>query len=191
MSFNVLVIPEDPTLNGHILKPLVERILQDSGKPNAKVRVMDKPRVRGYGQAVRAVRDTLPHRYKFFDLCLFFPDADSAGADAMDSLEADLDAHGITLFCCRAQPEVEIYACVAFRVDLPVAWNDARNHPRLKEKLFEPLRSNLGSQRRAPGGGRKLMIERSLQNLQLLYQLCPETKQLRDRIAALVQPPED
>ena len=48
MSFNVLVIPEDPTLNGHILKPLAERLLKDAGKPKARVKVLDKPRLRGY-----------------------------------------------------------------------------------------------------------------------------------------------
>ena len=191
MSFTVLVIPEDPTLNGHILKPLVERLLEDAGKPNAKVKVLDKPRLRGYGQAVRAVRDTLPKRYGFFDLCLFFPDADRAGADAMDNLEADLNDQCITLFCCPAQPEVEIYACAAFRDELPGTWEDLRAHPRLKEEVFEPLRSRLGFQRRAPGGGRKSMVERSLRNLPLLYQLCPETKHLRDRIAALVQDRQD
>ena len=187
MSFNVLVIPEDPTLNGHILKPLAERLLQDAGKPNAKVKVLNKPRLRGYDQAVSAVRDTLPKRYGFFNLCLFFPDADRAGADAMDNLEANLNTHGIKLFCCPAQPEVEIYACAAFRDELPGTWEEARAHPRLKEEVFEPLRSQLRFQRRAPGGGRKSMVEQSLRNLPLLYQLCPETKQLRDRIAALVQ----
>ena len=191
MSFDVLVIPEDPTLNGHILKPLAERLVQDAGKPNAKVKVLDKPRLRGYDQAVKAVSDTLPERYGFFDLFLFFPDADRAGAEAMDNLEADLDAQGITLFCCRAQPEVEIYACVAFRDQLPTTWEDARAHPRLKEEVFEPLRSRLEFRRRAPGGGRKSMIEQSLQNLPLLYRLCPETEQLRDRIAELVQPRRD
>ena len=184
MSFKVLVIPEDPILDGHILKPLAERLLGDAGKPNAKVKVLDKPRLRGYGQAVRTIRDTLPRRYGFFDLWLFFPDADRAGVEAMNDLEADLDAQGIRLFCCRAQPEVEIYTCVAFRDDLPVTWEDARNHPRLKEDVFEPLLSRLEFQRRAPGGGRKSMIEQSLRNLPLLYQLCPETEQLRDRIAA-------
>ena len=186
MSFKVLVIPEDPTQNGHILKPLAERLLQDAGKPNAKVKVLDKPRLRGYDQAVRAVSDTLPGRYGFFDLFLFFPDADRASAEAMNNLEADLDDQGLTLFCCRAQPEVEIYACAAFRDQLPTTWDDARDHPRLKEQVFEPLRSRLGFERRAPGGGRRSMVERSLRNLPLLYQLCPETRQLRDRIAAFV-----
>ena len=83
MSFNVLVIPEDPTLNGHILKPLAERLLNDAGKPKAKVKVLDKPRVRGYDQAVKAVRYIVAERYGFVDLCLFFPDADLAGARAM------------------------------------------------------------------------------------------------------------
>ena len=80
MSFNVLVIPEDPTLNGHILKPLAERLLKDAGKPKARVKVLDKPRLRGYDQALKAVRYTVAERYGFVDLCLFFPDADLAGA---------------------------------------------------------------------------------------------------------------
>ena len=77
MSFRVLVIPEDPTWNGYILKPLTKALLNDAGKPNAKVK-----------QA---------------------------------------------------------------------------------------------------GGGRELMITRSLQNLQRLFQLCPETRRLRDRIAEHVE----
>ena len=149
--------------------------------------MLDKPRLRGYGQAVRAVRYTVVQRYGFFDLCLFFPDADRARAGAMHDLEAELGAQGVTLLCCPAQPEVEIFACAAFRDELPGTWEDARTHHRLKEEVFEPLRARLGFQRRAPGGGRKSMIEQSLRNLPLLYRLCPETKRLRDRIAGLVQ----
>ncbi|MFO1523674.1 MAG: hypothetical protein U1G05_16920 [Kiritimatiellia bacterium] len=37
MSFKVLVIPEDPTNNGYILKPLVQAILDDAGRPQARV----------------------------------------------------------------------------------------------------------------------------------------------------------
>lgn len=38
MSFNVLVIPEDFTKDEHILKPLVERILEECGrKPTVEV----------------------------------------------------------------------------------------------------------------------------------------------------------
>ena len=42
MSFRVLVIPEDPLQNGHILRPLVQAIMRDAGKPDAKVKVLTK-----------------------------------------------------------------------------------------------------------------------------------------------------
>ena len=76
MSFRVLVIPEDPLQNGHILKPLVQAIMQDTDKPAAKVKLLTKPRVRGYGQAVNAIRNELSGIYRFMDLWVFFPDAD-------------------------------------------------------------------------------------------------------------------
>ena len=51
MSFTVLVIPEDPVLNGHILKPLTEAVMADAGRPAAKVDVLSNPRLRGYDDA--------------------------------------------------------------------------------------------------------------------------------------------
>ncbi len=188
MSFNVLVIPEDPTWNGYILRPLTTALLHDAGKPNAKVKLLENPHVGGYDQALSAIRGELPDRYGFFDLWLFLPDADRASADAMDNLETDLRSRDIPLLCCLAQPEIEIYACVAFRDDLTCMWDDAREHPRMKEEVFEPLRDRLGCHRQA-GGGRELMIKRSIQNLQRLFRLCPEIKRLRDRIAEHLEAP--
>ncbi len=184
MSFKVLVVPEDPILNGHILKPLAGALLDDAGKPNAKVKVLDSPRVRGYDHAVRAIRsDDLHASYAFYDLWLFFPDADRAPSDAMDDLEARSRSRGVSLLCCPAQPEVEIYACAAFREELHQTWEDVRTHPRMKEEVFEPLLAKHGHPRR-PGRGRDVMIAKSLRDLPRLLRLCPETKRLRDRIAA-------
>ena len=186
MSFNVLVIPEDPEQNGHILKPLVRAIMRDSGRPAAKVQLLTQPRTRGYDHAVKVIRGELPEAYGFIDLWLFFPDADRAKADAMQRLEADLEKQKVPLFCCPAQPEVEIYACAAFRGDLGRTWEDARAHPRLKEDVFQPLLAKRGDPRR-PGGGRGLMIEESLRNLPHLLRICPELQELRDRIAGHLQ----
>ena len=183
MSFTVLVIPEDPVLNGHILKPLTKAVIADAGRPAAKVDVLGKPRVRGYDHAVRVIRDELPGRYRFKDLWLFFPDADKTTDDALQALEEHVAKQGITLLCCAAQSEVEIYACAAFRDDIPGSWEDARRHPRMKEEIFEPLLASHGDPRRA-GAGRDRMIDRSLENLPLLFRLCPELRRLRDRIAA-------
>ena len=104
----------------------------------------------------------------------------------MRRLEADIAERGMSLFCCPAQPEVEIYACAAFREDLDGTWEDARRHRELKEKVFQPLLAEHGDPHR-PGRGRELMIEASLRKLPLLFQLCPELKELRDRIAVHVR----
>ena len=186
MSFTVLVIPEDPTLNGHSLKPLTKAIVADAGRPAARVTVLTNPKLGGYDQAVRAVRSELTERYRHMDLWLFFPDADKAGDKAMRSLEEHVTARGINLLCCIVQPEVEVYACVAFRNEIRERWEDVRRHPRLKEEIFEPLLATHGAPRRA-GGGRDRMTEASLENLPLLFQLCPELRTLRDRIEDRLQ----
>jgi len=186
MSFNVLVIPEDPTLNGYILKPLTKAIVTDAGRPAANVKVLTRPRLRGYVHARKAIRDELPELYAHFHLWLFFPDADQATSEAMQDLEVHVGEEGVTLLCCAAQPELEVYTCVPFRSEIQNSWEEVRQHPRMKEEVFDPILSRHGDPRR-PGAGRDLMISESLQNLPLLFQLCPELHRLRDRIAAHLQ----
>ena len=180
MSVQVLVIPEDPTNNGYILKPVVQMVLAEAGKPSARVRVPGNPRVRGYDDAVRVIRQDLASRYGFMDLWLFFPDADRASAGAMQRLEEDLRVQGVTLLCCPAVPEVEVYACVAHRDEI-APWQEVRDHPRMKESYFDPLLEKHGDPRQ-PGRGRKEMIERSLASRRAFLQLCPEIAELRDRV---------
>lgn len=183
MSLTVLVIPEDPTYNGYILKPLVQALLADLGKPRAAVKVLTNPRLNGYDQALAVIRGDLTDSYRHFDLWLFMPDADRASPAAMAALEAELAARGVALLCCPAQPETEVYASAAWRDELPERWQAARLHPRFKEVIFEPLLARQGDPRR-PGGGRDLMIDAALRNLPLLLQLCPELGTLRERLAA-------
>ena len=186
MSFNVLVIPEDPTLNGYILKPLTQAIVAHAGKPAANVKVLTKPRLRGYAQAKRAIRDELPDLYAHFHLWLFFPDTDGAVKnDVVQDLESHMATKEITLLCCVAVPEVEIYACAAFRDRIPQKkWSEVRCHPRMKEEFFDPILENLPRRdRERAGGGRVRMMNESLSNLDLLFRLCPELRHLRDRIA--------
>lgn len=182
MSFKVLVVPEDHTNNGAILKPLVGAILADAGKRNARVQVLDNPRVQGYDGAREALRGVLVERYAWMDLWLFMPDADRASPQAMQALEAELRGKGVTLLCCPAEPEVEIYAAAPYSGELRQAWADARRHPQFKEAVFAPLLAAHGDARR-PAGGRDRMIDEAIRDLPRLYRLCPELKRLRDRIA--------
>ena len=188
MSYKVLVIPEDPTNNGYILKPLMQAILTDAGKPNAKVDVLTNPKLAGYDHALRAIKEELADRYGFWDLWVFMPGADRAAPQAMTALETTLAGKGVKLLCCPAQPEVEIYACAPYRQEIQGGWKAAREDIKMKEDVFDPLLKKHGDARRA-GAGRDLMITESLENLPLLFQLCPELKALRDRIAALINPP--
>lgn len=179
MSYRVLVIPEDPTYNGYILKPLVERMFEELGKPRAKVTVLTNPKLNGYDHAVRALREDLPIRYAHFDLWLFLPDADRATDPR--SLEADLASQGIPLVCCAAQPEVEVWLLAGHRHHLGVEWASVRVHPRLKEDVFEPFLSKSGNAR-APGGGREMLMRQTLANYAGLVEVCPELKDLEARL---------
>lgn len=185
MSVRVLVIPEDPTHNGYILKPLVEMVLDEVGKPNAKVTLLTNPRLRGYDHAVDAIRNELARQYAFFNLWLFFPDADRANNASIHALETELSSKGVSLLCCAATPEVEIYASVAYRRAIGLPWADVRNHPRMKEEVFLPLLDKHGDPRR-PGGGRRDMTERSIANRGQFFVRCPEVAELRDRIQVIL-----
>ena len=191
MSYNVLVSAEDPTYNGVILKPLVSALFVNVGKPQANVEMANRPRTRGYADALRLVRHEFPSRYRHFDLWLFFPDADRASPDAMVRLESDLAHLGIPLLCCPAEPEVEIYACVGYRHSMNLTWEDARSHPRMKEDIFQPLLREVSRSLPAHDDrevkGRARMIRESLRNLPVLFRLCPELAVLRDRIADQLQ----
>jgi hypothetical protein len=175
----VLVIPEDPTYNGYILKPIVERMLAELGKPKADVIVLSNPRLMGYDQAVRAIRGDLVDRYRHFQLWLFLPDGDRA--KGLEPLESELSGQGVHLFCCAAKPEVEAWLLAGYRDKLPISWTEVRQHPRLKEGLFEPFLQQFGNTR-SSGGGRERLTRQTLSSYQGLLHLCPELGELQERL---------
>lgn len=181
MSFKVLVIPEDPTFNGYILKPLVEAIMADAGKPQARVTILTNPRVGGFDQAVRSIRESLPDKYGHWDLWIFMPDLDRASEKSMRALEEEMHMRKIRLLCCPAHPEVEIYCCVGHRSELGAEWKTVRSSARMKEDYFQPLLDKHGS-RQSAGGGRESLITKALSKMSALFQFCPELRDLRDRV---------
>jgi hypothetical protein len=115
---------------------------------------------------------------------IFIPDRDLASDEFARKLEAELSLKAIRLLCCPADPEVEIYCCVAQRDRLGASWEQVRASKRLKEEYFAPLLQEVGDPDRA-GGGRDQLIDATLSKMGTLYQLCPEIAILRDRIAAV------
>ena len=183
MSFRVLVIPEDQTHDHYILQPLVERMLSELGKPNARVTVLPNPKLNGYAHAVSAIRNDLIDRYSHFDLWLFLPDGDRASN--LQQLETDLAEQGIHLCCCAAQPEVEAWLLAGHRDRLGVPWPEVREHHRMKEDIFEPFLAEHGDSR-SPGGGRERLMRETLSNYRGLLSVCPELADLERSLKAFL-----
>ncbi len=179
MSFRVLVIPEDPTHNGYILKPLVKRLLAEAGKPNAEIVVLPNPRVESYDQARKAIRGILQDKYRHFDLWLFCPDADLC-KDA-PQFEAEIRGKGIILFVCAAQPEVEAWVLAGHRDKLDLPFSEVRKHPRLKEDVFWPFLKGHADVR-AAGQGRQALMYEALSNYRGILSVCPELRELESRL---------
>jgi hypothetical protein len=184
MSFRVLVIPEDPTYNGYILKPLVERMLAETGKPNARVTILSNPRLEGYDHAIRAIKTELSERYAHFDLWLFVPDADRA--NNLETLEQALSEKGILLVCCAARPEIEAWLLAGHRQYLGMPWQGIISHPRLKEEVFGPFIAKYGDPRSA-GAGRESLMRSTLSNYRGLLSVCPELERLEGRLREIFQ----
>jgi hypothetical protein len=185
VSLRVLVIPEDPTYNGYILQPLIERMLRELDKPNARVTILTNPKLNGYAHAISAIRGDLADRYGHLDLWLFLPDADRASGLA--ALEEEMAHRGVSLICCAAEPEVEAWLLAGYRDELGIPWPDIREHPRLKEEVFEPFLARFGDAR-SPGHGRKTLMQRTLSNYRGLLAVCPELSELETRLRRFVSP---
>lgn len=183
MSLQVLVIPEDQTYNGYILKPVVERMLAELGKPKARVTVLPEPKLNGYPHALSAIRGDLIDRYKHIRLWLFLPDADRAGD--LRWLEDELAEQEVCLLCCAAQPEVEAWLLAGHRDRLSLPWADVRGHKHLKEAVFEPFLREFGDDR-SVGGGRGGLVRETLQNYRGLLEVCPELAELENRLRAFL-----
>jgi hypothetical protein len=189
LSFDVLVVPEDPANNGYILGPLVSRILAGCGKPNANVTVLTNPRAQGYEHAKALLRNQLFERYRYIDLLLFLPDADGKDRRAeLRALEAEAAQQGVRLLCCAAEQEVETWLLAGHRDRPPLrsmSWQEIRRDISVKENIFQPFLAAQGNTR-ARGGGRKELMIQALSGYSTLLQLCPELAELERRIREIL-----
>jgi hypothetical protein len=182
LSFNVLVVPEDPTYNGYILKPLVERMMVECGKANSNVVVLTNPKAAGYEHAKSLIVDAVIDRYAHFNLLLFMPDADGRDKSAeFQYLEHSATERGVTLFCCAAVEEVEAWLLAGHLDRLQRSWSEIRSNTSVKEQVFQPFLKTNGDPKRA-GGGRDLLMKETLENYTGLIGRCPELAELQAKI---------
>lgn len=182
MSFNVVVIAEDQTYNGYILKPLINRMLRECGKPNANVFVPPDSKAKGYEHVKSLLIEQIIERYRHFDLLLFLPDADGKDRSGeFERLEKQASEKGVKLLCCAAVQEVETWLLAGHLDKLSTNWKNIRADVSVKENIFASFLAEHGDPRRK-GGGRDLLMNTTLQNYTGLLQRCPELELLQERI---------
>src|SRR5579862_7793369 len=88
---NVLVICEDFRKDQHIIAPLMKRILKQSGKPNANLRVCRDPLLGGIGEALKwsRIKEILDRYRGSVSVFLLVVDRDGVQGrrQALDTLE--------------------------------------------------------------------------------------------------------
>ena len=180
----VLVIPEDPTNNGYILKPLVKRLLQAAGKPNAFVQVLTSPRAQGYPM-VKAHLPEIAERYRHMDLILFLPDQDCQDrTEELQRMEQIVARQGAKMFACAAVQEVEAWLLAGHLEKLPDGWQTVRQECSLKERYFEPFLERYGDN--SAGSGRERLMRETLRQFDGLLAHCPELAVLLERIQTTI-----
>jgi hypothetical protein len=185
MSCKVLVIPEDPTYNGYLLKPLVERLLDEAGKPKAQVLILRDPKTGGFSDACDLIQSgKLRDRYGYYDLWLFLPDGDQARV--LQTLEDGVKDQKARLIASYLTPEVEVTLIAGHPQADTKGWQAKKEHPRFKEDIFVPFLTEFGNPT-APGDGRQRLMLEALKNYPRIKQLVPEVADLEKRIATALE----
>lgn len=189
---NVILIPEDPTRDRHILKPVIQAVLKEVGVPGLTVEMA--PGNLGSVDAatdwenLEPIMDRLVYKTDLFLLCVD-RDGKSSRRDTLDYLEQrardKLDTEGFpdtAFFAIAAWQEVEVWALGGLR-DHPSdwTWDDVRSDPDVKDTYFAEHARRRGVDERQ-FGGRKALAEESASNYRTLRQKCPELQQLEQRV---------
>jgi hypothetical protein len=176
----VLVIPEDPSLDQFILKPVVERIFADLGKA-PRVTVLLNPRLRGVAQALNPdILSGIVANYPMNDLFLVLVDRDGDEARAATASAREFE-HPNRLFVCMAIEEIEVWMLAIHSDALGMGWREIRAEIHPKERLAKPFLQERAARLEA-GEGRAWAMRDLGKQWRGVLQRCPELDELKRRI---------
>jgi hypothetical protein len=180
MSFRVLVIPEDFRKDQYILQPVIAKMMEECGKPNAIVRVCTDPLLGGIDRAMnRSELAAILSRYKgMIDLFLLCVDRDGQPGrrSALDKLEEWASTEigpNKRFFGVDAWQELEVWVLAGHNLPAEWPWADVRSEIHPKEKYFTPFAESQGVADQ-PGEGRRTLAEAAVSRYGRMKQLCPE-----------------
>jgi hypothetical protein len=182
----VLVIPEDPTHDQYVLKPIVQRIFNDLER-SPRLEVLWNPRLRGVDQALDpTLAAEIVLQYPMVDLFLILVDRDGdRERRPVEARALELSQDG-RLFVCLAIEEVEVWMLAIHRQVLPAPWSEVREEIHPKERFAAPFLA-AHAPKANPGGGRKWAMRQLGARWQGVLRICPELAELKDRIAAWLE----
>ena len=174
---NVLVIPEDFRNDQYVLKPLIERVLRDAGRPTACVRVCRNPRLGRVDQALNPDRlEDIVRRYDgmtdLFILCVD-RDGEEGRRRRLDRLEREVGGDRVFL-AENAWEEIETWALAGLALPGGWRWKTVRAEVHVKERYFEVLARERGVAD-GPGGGRKALGAEAARRVPAIRRKCPRT----------------
>ena len=164
--------------------------LRSIGKPRARIRVCQDPRLGGIVEATKSDRiSEIVERYKgmmdIFILCVD-RDGEEGRRQRLDQIEAEFG--DVRVFLAEnAWEEIETWLLAG--LDLPENWNwrTVRAEVQVKEVYFGPLASQRGLSD-ALGGGRKHLGEEASRRIDAIRQKCPDDfDNLAQRLEAAVR----
>lgn len=189
---NVLIISEDFRRDQYVLKPIIEKMFAEVGKPRAKIEMCLDPLLGGIDQATdwERIRDIL-EMYPMVDIFLLVVDRDGVRSrrHALDQLEARsarILAEARRLLAENAWQEIEVWALAGQDLPKTWRWGEIRKEIHPKEKYFHPWAEKRGLLDE-PGQGRTTMGREAANNFKRILTRCREDlASLQTRLSELV-----
>lgn len=187
----VLIIPEDPTHDQFVLKPVVERLFEDLERP-ANIEMLTDPHMTGIDEALdpAVIQHEVVDIYPMYDLFVVIVDRDCnemSNEQRAQTLEQRIDGQ---LVVCLAREEVEAWMLYLLRNQLHqhlgAGYSDVRNSCDPKDDFAIPLLRRLGWTTKV-GNGRKKAMRHLGQHWQGLKSVCDELREFEDELRRQLQ----
>ncbi len=157
---NVLIIPEDFRKDQYVLKPIIQRMLAEIGKPKAKVQVCLDPVLGGVHEALKwdRIREIIEMYRGMVQLFLLIVDRDGVAGrrEALNSIEDKVRGVLRDASCLLAEnawQEIEVWALAGQPLPKDWSWKAIRREVHPKEVYFAPFVAQRGLANE-PGQGR-------------------------------------
>ncbi len=177
-----MVVPEDPTLDQYVLKPIVERLFANLGKM-PRVQVLSNPRLQGVSQALDGeILADIVDTNRMIDMFLVLVDRDGDDTKRPRQAKERTRQHADRLFVCLAIEEIEVWMLALHRGRLGVPWRDVRAEHHPKERFAHPFLA-AHAPKLSAGGGRAWAMRELGSKWKGVLEVCPELAELQQTLA--------